>query len=59
MKLSDLDKGHPFYSDEAIRTYKRRIKELEQEEKGRAKKKKPREDSGEQGLEDLVEVCKR
>ena len=32
-KLKDLDLDHPFFSDEAIKKWKNRIKELIEEEK--------------------------
>ena len=38
-KLKDLDLDHPFFSDEAIRKWKERVKELAEKEK-----KKSRED---------------
>lgn len=31
--LKDMDKDHPFYSDEAIRASKKRVKQLEEEER--------------------------
>lgn len=38
--LPDTDKGHPFYSEEALHRWKKRIKELEQEEKELLKKRR-------------------
>ena len=32
-KLKDLDLDHPFFSDEAIKKWKERVKELAREEK--------------------------
>jgi len=43
--LPDQDKGHPFYSDEALRRWKKRIHELTQAEKEFGKtRRQPTED---------------
>jgi len=31
--MKDLDKGHSFYSDDAVKKWKRRLKDLEKAEK--------------------------
>ena len=39
-KLPDLDKGHPFYSKEALLWWKKHILELEKEERELSKKRR-------------------
>jgi len=50
-----MDEGHPFYSKEAIAHWKKRCKELGEEEKALEKKKKPRKDTPEQGTKGVEE----
>lgn len=50
-KLKDIDKNHSFYSDEAIRAWKKRFRELEEEEKAISKRKRRNKASDETNRE--------